>query len=185
MSIRTVSSFGIALALVAVMGGACTPPPDAEKANAQQAVDAAKNDGAEMYAKTQLDAAAAEWAKAEQHMTAKEYLEAKAAYESTVRLAAEAGKEAGVQKEMIKTEASQGIDAFMTKWGEVSAAIEKGKGKDAKALAAEAGEYAKTITEQINTLKTNGQWIELKAAVEEASKKADEFSGRAMGGGTK
>lgn len=178
---RTLSSWLVALASLAVISTACTPPPDAEKAAAGDAVAQAKSAGAEMYAKTQLDAATAEWMKAEQHMTAKEYVEAKAAYESAVKLAADAGKEAGVQMEMMKAEAGTNLDAFMAKWTEVSAAIEKGKGKDAKALAVEAGEYAKTLTEKLNGLKEAGQWIELKAALDEANMKADEYKTKVGG----
>lgn len=183
MSRRSIPSWLAALACIAVVGLACTPPPEAEKAAALGAVEMAKTDGAEMYSKAQLDAATAEWQKAEQHMMAKEYVEAKAAYENTVKLAAEAGKEAGVQKEMMKADAQKGLEAFMAKWGEVSAAIEKGKGKGAKELASEAAAYAQTLTEQLNNLKSNAQWMELKAALDAANMKAEEFSQRAMAGG--
>lgn len=178
---RTISSWLVALASVALISTACTPPPDAEKAAAGDAVEQAKTAGAEMYAKTQLDAATAEWMKAEQHMTAKEFVEAKAAYESTVKLASGAGTEAGVQKELMKEEMGKNLDGFMAKWAEVSAAIEKGKGKEAKALAVEAGEYAKTLTEKLNSLKEAGQWMELKAALDEANMKADEYKTKAGG----
>lgn len=181
MTRQSFSSWLVALASVALVSTSCTPPPDAEKTAAGDAVEQAKAAGADMYAKTQLDAATSEWMKAEQHMTAKEYVEAKAAYEKTVTLAAGAGKEAGVQKEMVKEEVGKNLADFMTKWAVVSAAIEKGKGKAAKDLAVEAGEYAKTLTEKLNGLKEAGQWMELKATLEEANMKADEYMTKTAG----
>jgi hypothetical protein len=148
---------------------------------AEDAVSQAKNSEAEKYAKAQFDQASGELEKARQHMSAQEYTEAKAAADNTIKLAQEAVNEVNVQRELMKNEVEQNLAAFMNRWKEVSTSIEKSRGKDAKALAAEAAGYAKTLTEQLNNLKSNQQWAELKMALEEANKKADEYAQRVGG----
>lgn len=178
MSKRTVWSFmGLAVYAVILVSGCAAPPTEAMSA-AEQAIQDARAGEAEHYAMDAFQKAVDQFDVAQKHMAAEEYAEARTAAEKTIELAAAAGKETGVGRELMKVDAETKLADFLASWTEISAQLEKGRGKDALALAKEAGEFSQTISESLNELKDGEKWYELLAALEEADMKAKDFQAR-------
>jgi hypothetical protein len=84
----------VVLALLLVLSG-CTPPPEAERQAAKEAMDAAILAGADKYAVADLDAAKKVWETAKSQMNEKRYKEAQQSYieaKTAFERAGEAGK---------------------------------------------------------------------------------------------
>ena len=160
---------------------ACAQPPTEAMSAAETKLNAAKEAGFDKYAPEEYDAAAAELAKAQGHMAAEEYSEARTAAENTIMLVDAAGEEAEVQKQLIKREVDEALPAFLERWGEISASIEQGRGRAARTLAQEASAFADSLTMELNDLKANEKWYDLKMLLESANMQADSFAERAGG----
>lgn len=181
MSNRTILSCFSAIVCLIMVSAGCTPPPNDAMAAARDAIEQAKGNEIDKYAPKEFEVAAAELAKAEQHMAAEEYAEASEAAQKTIELTQAAGQEATVQKQLLKVDVDKKLPEFMERWGEISSSIEGGRGRAARALAAEASAFADSLTAQLNELKAGEKWYELNMSLDAANSKADEFAERAGG----
>jgi len=173
------SSFSFIACLLMI--AACAGPPNEAMSAADQSINDAVEAEVDKYAPEQFEAAAAELEKAKGHMEAEEYGDAKTSAENTMSLVEAASQEALVQKELTKREVDETLPAFMERWGELSNAIEGGRGRAARALAQEAAAFADTLQIQLNELRANEKWHDLKMLLESAQATADGFAGRAGG----
>ena len=175
MSKRQVLSWLCLAVCVVLMASSCAAPPTEAMKAAEEAIENAKAEEVDTYAPTEFGIAQAEFAKAQQHMAAEEYGEARTAAEKTIELAQVAAKETTVQKTIIQTQSLNKLNDFRELWGALSKKIEKGRTRKAKALAKEAGEFAAAVGDTINVLKSSEKWAELNMVLEEANKKVAEF----------
>ncbi len=160
---------------------ACAGPPNEAMTAAEQAVADAMEAEVDKYAPAEYEMAAAEFEKAQGHMDAEEYGDAKAAAENTMALVESASQEAVVQKELTKREVDEALPAFLERWGEISGSIEQGRGQAARNLAQEASAFADSLTVQLNDLKAAEKWHDIKMLLEAAHTAADSFAERAGG----
>ena len=160
---------------------ACAGPPNEAMNAAETKLNAAVEAEFDKYAPAEYEAAAAELAKAQGHMAAEEYGDAKTAAENTIALVDVAGQEAEVQKELTKREVDDALPAFMERWHEISTSIEQGRGRAARDLAHEASVFADSLTMQLNDLNSNEKWYDIKMLLESANMAADGFAERAGG----
>lgn len=175
MSKRQIISWLCLAVCVSLMASSCAAPPTDAMNAAEEAIQNAKEEEVDKYAPTEFEKAQAELAKAQKHMAAEEYREARTAAEKTIALARTAAKETTVQKTIIQTQSLNKMNDFREMWGALSKKIEKGRTRQAKALAKEAGEFATMIADTINVLKSSQKWVELNMVLEEANKKVGEF----------
>ena len=176
-------AFLTALSVIACLfvAAACAGPPTEAMDAAQAKLDGALEAEIDKYAPAEYETAAAEFEKAQAHMEAGEYSEAKTAAESTIALVDAASEESAVQKELIKREVDEALPAFLERWGEISGSIERGRGQAARALAQEASAFADSLTMQLNELNSAEKWHDLKMLLESANVAADGFAERAGG----
>lgn len=160
---------------------ACAGPPNDAMEAAETKLNAAKEAEFDKYAPAEYEAAAAELAKAQNHMDAEEYSEAKTAAENTISLVDAAGEDAEVQKQLTKHDVDEALPAFMERWGKVSSSIEQGRGRAGRELAQEAKAFVDTLQVQLNDLKAAEKWYDLKMLLESANMTADSFAERAGG----
>lgn len=168
------------IACLMIVSGCTRPPTDAMEA-AEAKLNAASEAEVDKYAPVEYEAAAAELDKAQAHMAAEEYSDAKTAAERTIELIDVAGEEARVQRGLVEIEVKEAITAFRDRWKEISETIEAGRSRDARELAREAREYADSINPQLIELNSNEKWYDLKVLLEEANTTADSFAERAGG----
>lgn len=176
-------AFLTAMSVVAClfMAAACAGPPTEAMEAAEAKIEGALEAEIDKYAPAEYEAAAAELEKAQTHMAAEEYSDAKAAAERTIALVDAASEESAVQKELTKREVDEALPAFLERWGEISGSIERGRGQAARALAQEASAFADSLTVQLNELKSDEKWHDLKMLLESANMSADGFAERAGG----
>ncbi len=179
MSKRTILSLMSLVVCIGLIASSCASPPTEARSAAEQAV--ADISDAEKYAKGEYQAAVDEFNKAENHMTAEEFGEARAGYEKTIQLASDAGKETGIGRELTKVDAETKLEEFQASWTDISSQIEKGRGRAAKALAVDAAAFGDSLAGVLNDFKGAEQWYELLMALENASTTADGFRERADG----
>jgi chromosome segregation ATPase len=103
------------LALVLVFIG-CAKPPEAEKAAAKTAMDAAVAAGAEKYATADFDAAKSQWGAAEAKMNEKKYDEAKQGYVSVKAAFEKAAAAAATGKKAMTDEVIAAVTALEASW---------------------------------------------------------------------
>ncbi len=164
---------------VGLIASSCASPPTEARSAAEQAIEDISD--AEKYAKDAYQVTVDEFNKAENHMAAEEFSEARAGYEKTIQLASDAGKETGIGRELAKVDATSQLEEFLDSWSEMSAQIEKGRGRAVKALAGEAKVFSDSLSSVLNDLKNNEQWYELLTALADANATADGFKERAGG----
>lgn len=176
-------AFLTALSVVAFLfvAAACAGPPTEAMNAAQVKLDGALEAEIDKYAPAEYETATAEFDKAQAHMEAGEYSEAKTAAESTIALVDAASEESAVQKELTKREVDEALPAFLERWGEISGSIEQGRGQAAVTLAQEASAFVDSLTVQLNDLKAAEKWHDLKMILESANMSADSFAERAGG----
>ncbi len=121
---RCMVSVVILLAVALVFVG-CAKPPDAEKAAAKAAMDAAVSAGADKYAASDFSAARGVWDTAESQMNEKKYKEAKQSYTDAKAgfEKAAAGVEAG--KKAMTEEATAAVTALEEQWKNLEATAKK------------------------------------------------------------
>lgn len=163
------------------VAAACAGPPTEAMDAADAKMAGALAADIPKYAPAEYEAARVELAKAWAHMEAEEYSEAKTAAERTIELADAANEEMLVQKELTKREVDEALPAFLERWSEISGSIEQGRGRAARTLAQEASAFADSLTMQLNDLKANEKWYDLKMQLESAHMTADSFAERAGG----
>ena len=163
------------------VAAACAGPPTEAMDAAELAISDAMEAEVDKYAPAEYEMAAAELEKARAHMAAEEYGDAKTAAENTMALVESASQESVVQKELTKREVDEALPAFLERWGEISSSIEQGRGRAARTLAQEASAFADSLTMQLNDLKANEKWHDLKMQLESAHMTADSFAERAGG----
>ena len=163
------------------VAAACAGPPTEAMDGARLAISAAMEAEVDKYAPAEYGMAAAELEKAEAHLTAEEYGDAKTAAENTMALVESASQESVVQKELTKREVDEALPAFLERWSEISSSIEQGRGSAARTLAQEASAFADSLTMQLNDLKANEKWYDIKMQLESAHMTADSFAERAGG----
>ena len=176
-------AFLTALSVVACLfvAAACAGPPTEAMDGAERASADAMEAEVDKYAPAEFEVAAAELENARTHMAAEEYGEAKTAAENAMALFESASQESVVQKELTKREVDEALPAFLERWGEISGSIEQGRGRAARALAQEASAFADSLTVQLNELKDNEKWHDLKMLLESANMTADSFAERTGG----
>ncbi|MEN6319309.1 MAG: hypothetical protein ABFD82_11210 [Syntrophaceae bacterium] len=108
------------LALVLVYVG-CAKPPEAEKAAAKTAMDAAVAAGAEKYAIADFDAAKSLWAATEAKMNEKKYDEAKQGYVSVKAAFEKAAAAAATGKKAMTDEVIAAVAALEENWKKLDA----------------------------------------------------------------
>ena len=163
------------------VAAACAGPPTEAMDGARLAISAAMEAEVDKYAPDEYGMAAAELEKAEAHLAAEEYGDAKTAAENTMALVESASQESVVQKELTKREVDEALPAFLERWSEISSSIEQGRGRAAVTLAQEASAFADSLTMQLNDLKANEKWYDIKMQLESANMTADSFAERAGG----
>ena len=163
------------------VAAACAGPPTEAMDAAEAKISGAMEAEIDKYAPAEFEAANLELEKARAHMAAEEYSEAKTSAERTIELADAANEEMLVQKELTKREVDEALPAFLERWGEISGSIEQGRGREARALAQEASAFADSLTMQLNDLKANEKWHDIKMLLESAHMSADSFAERAGG----
>ena len=109
----------LAVALVFI---GCAKPPEAEKAAAKGAMDAALSAGAEKYAAVDLDAAKKIWDAAEAQMKEKKYKEAKQGYVETKTAFEKATAAVEAGKKAVAAEVSAAAVALEEAWKNLDAA---------------------------------------------------------------
>jgi hypothetical protein len=122
----------LAVALVFI---GCAKPPEAEKAAAKGAMDAALSAGAEKYAAVDLDAAKKIWDAAEAQMKEKKYKEAKQGYVETKTAFEKAAAAVAAGKTAVAAEAGAAVIALEEAWKNLEAAargVEKKMQQDKK-----------------------------------------------------
>ncbi|MCG6535363.1 MAG: DUF4398 domain-containing protein [Syntrophales bacterium LBB04] len=128
-------SLVIFLALIITLIG-CAKPPEAEKAAAKAAMDAAVSAGADKYAAPSNDAAKKIWDSAEALMKEKKYKEAKQAYEEAKAAFEKAAAAVEEGKKAAAAEVNTALTALEEAWKNLETAakgVEK-KMKDKKDL---------------------------------------------------
>ena len=126
-------SFMMFLIMALVFIG-CAQPPEAEKAAAKAAMDAAVAAGAEKFATAEFNAAKALWGTSEAMMTDKKYEEAKQSYINTKAAFEKAAAAAVANKKIMTDEATAALAALEEDWKNLDTAakgVEK-KMKDKK-----------------------------------------------------
>jgi len=112
------------LALVLVFVG-CAKPPEAEKAAAKAAMDAAVAAGADKYAATDFAAGKTAWDGAEAQMKDKKYEEAKKGYLNAKPAFEKAAAAAAAGKKAVTDEVTAAIAALEEGWNKLTAAAPK------------------------------------------------------------
>ncbi|HON99672.1 MAG TPA: hypothetical protein PK836_03135 [Syntrophales bacterium] len=121
---RSVFALTLVLALVAFLGG-CAKPPEAEKAAAKAAMDAAVGAGADKYAAPDFAAAKKAWEGAEAQMGEKKYEEAKQGYLNAKAAFDKAAAAAATGKTAAVSEATAALAVLEEGWKELSATAKK------------------------------------------------------------
>ncbi len=160
---------------------ACAGPPNDAMDAAEKGIEDAMAAEVDKYSPAEFETAAAEMEKARGHMAAEEYSDAKTAAENTIALTEAASQEMVVQRELTRREVNELLPAFLERWSEISGSIEGGRGRAARTLAQEASAFADSLTMQLNDLKSNEKWYDIKMLLESANMKADSFAERAGG----
>jgi len=123
--------FVLMLALIFI---GCAKPPDAEKAAAQTAMNAAKSAGADKYAPIEMEAGTMLWKASEEQLKAEKFEEAKVGYMAAKSAFDKAVKTATTAKQALIAEVNATITSMEEGWKALEAnalAIEK-KMKDQK-----------------------------------------------------
>ncbi len=156
-------SLMVVLALAVVFIG-CAKPPEAEKAAAKTAMDAAVAAGADKYATVSLDAAKKIWDAAEAQMKSEKYDEAKKGYVDAKAAFEKAAAGVAEGKKAVAAEVTAAVTALEESWKKLEADVKKAekKLKDKKGLWAA---DAKAFTEGLQAAKD-------KIAVDPAGAKA-------------
>lgn len=165
----------------AVWSAACASPPNEARQAAEQQIQEARDAEVDVYAQDEFQAVMEEWDRAEQHMQAQEYGEARTGYEKVMELVAVAAREAEVGRQTMKIDVNQRKTEFQNLWKEVSAAIENTRGRAGRELAQEAKTWVEQINQQLVELEDNEKYAQMLTALDEATDKAIEFRERAAG----
>ena len=112
----------LALALVVI---GCAKPPEAEKAAAKTAMDAAVAKDAAKYATVDFDAAKKIWTAAEAKMTEKEYKEAQQVYINAKAAFEKAAGAAEAGKKILTDEATAAVASLEEGWKNLEGAAQK------------------------------------------------------------
>jgi len=130
----------------------CSKPPEAEKAAAKKAMDAAISAGADQYAPTDLEPAKKLWDTAETQMKEKKYKEAKESYINAKAAFENAAAAVEKGKKAAADQANAALNAFEEEWKKVNRLAKKvGKKLKEKKNAWEAD--AKTINQGLGKAK--------------------------------
>jgi hypothetical protein len=114
------SSFMV-MALIMMFSG-CAKPPEAEKAAAKTAMDAAVTAGADKYAAADFKTAMGAWDASEGQINAKKYEEAKQGYVTAKAAFEKAADAAAAGKKALTDEANAAIAALEDGWKNLAAA---------------------------------------------------------------
>ena len=115
----------LAVFSLALMFVGCATPPDAEKAAAKTAADAAVSAGADKYAATDFSTAKSLWDKAESLMNEKKYKEAKQAYIDAKSAFEKAAGAVEAGKKAVTIEVNATVASLEDGWKSLEAAVKK------------------------------------------------------------